>query len=224
MNSNSLPLNSSNIINKRRVIVFHGLPGVGKTTLANELRSELLNYILLSSSALREEHNLIDIFSITERKILFKLIGEAIEKVVSKGNNNIIIDCNLFIRTFRETLLVNLKNLQFDIYYFLLEANEKDLIKRLNNKIQKDNLYSKVNYSPQQILHLIKNDTDTLSQDERKLIKILFQYNTSSNKVQSNSSGSGYLEQAIKYIGIIKRKRPNIHLVSQYNQYEVQNQ
>ena len=168
-------------------ILFVGLPGTGKTTVANSLAGALPEARLISSKDVRRKNALLDIFSESQRMTLQRIIRGHLFQEVAMGNRRIIVDTNLYLEPTRKRLIQYLTELKVDVYLFHMAANESDLLSRIQMKCRADELYSPLGLSPEAILQQVATVLGDGASSSVGGVKAHFFYNTSEREIHLKS-------------------------------------
>ena len=146
------------------VIVFVGLPGTGKSTLAKLTHDQIPNSVLLSSDFIRNElfsnlskENKSLIYTDDFRQIVYYTIFTII-KLANINNSIIIIDATFTNEDNQRTLETLIKSQNAELRYILCEASESIIAQRLHTRSKDSSLSDadfsiylklKQNYNPQ---------------------------------------------------------------------------
>ncbi len=166
------------------VILFEGLPGVGKTHTAKELALKISNSKLISSKQIRMETGLKDIFSEDQKMSVYDIILNQVSESLYRGERRIIIDGNFLKNKQRDKFFSLFKKLKVDVYYFNITANHNDIVARINEKLKKDELYRELNISTEDVLNQVNKEHQKLTSIERTLIDATINYNTSQKELK----------------------------------------
>lgn len=164
-------------------MIFEGLPGSGKTTAAVRLSKWMPDAKLISSKDIRLKTRLTDIFSESQRVIVYDILIGQLTEQICKGTRGLIIDGNLMLHVQRDRIFTLLRKMKIDIYYFHMQAKSEDLLFRIDKKCHSDPLYLNLNKPPEEILSSVKKIEQELSRVEKELIGVIVEYDTSDSKM-----------------------------------------
>lgn len=114
------------------IIIICGLPGVGKTTLANEL-SNLINAVVLSTDKIRKELLEYPNYDEDEKRLIYDILL-LIAKYLHNAGINCILDATFNEQKSRNNIKkrLNLTNKQFKIIECI--CPEEEIISRIQNR------------------------------------------------------------------------------------------
>lgn len=164
-------------------MIFEGLPGSGKTTAAVRLSKRMPDAKLISSKDIRLKTELIDIFSESQRIIVYDILVGQLTEQICRGTRRLIIDGNLMLHAQRDRIFTLLRKMKIDVYYFHMVAKSEDLLFRIDEKCHPDPLYVNLKIPPEEILSSVRKIEQDLSRVEKELIGVMVEYDTSDSKM-----------------------------------------
>jgi predicted kinase len=114
------------------IILFCGLPGVGKTTLANEV-SGLINAVVLSSDKIRKELIPKPTYRPKEKKLIYNIFI-LVAKYLHEAGVNCILDATFNKEVFRNRVRKSLRLSAKEFCIVECVCSENIVISRLNKR------------------------------------------------------------------------------------------
>jgi predicted kinase len=123
------------------LIVITGLPGTGKTTIAEELAKEI-DAIVFSTDKIRKKIFQKPVYNEEDKKIVYNQLFLETNKYLAKGKN-VILDGTFYTKSLRQRAKEVGKSLSNNVYFIYCETPEEILKKRIENRKDK---YSDADY------------------------------------------------------------------------------
>lgn len=154
------------------ILIICGLPGVGKTTLANSI-APLIQATILSTDKIRKELFLQPSYSKRERELVYDVMI-LIAKYLHKSNINCILDATFNLEKSRQEIKKTLKLSKNE--FFIVECSCPELLVQSRLKNRKDeysdadfSIYKKMQkiYEPVKMNHFDINSSDSPEKNAR---------------------------------------------------------
>jgi predicted kinase len=109
------------------IILFSGLPGVGKTSLANEM-APLINAVVLSTDKLRKELISKPTYTKEEKKLIYDVMLLVARYLHNEGSVNCILDATFNTEESRRTAVEKLANVSSEQIYIVECVCPEDIV------------------------------------------------------------------------------------------------
>jgi predicted kinase len=109
------------------IILFSGLPGVGKTSLANEL-APLINAIVLSTDKIRKELISRPTYTKEEKKLIYNVMLLVARYLHNAAGGNCVLDATFNTEESRRTAKAKLANVSSDQIYIVECVCPEDIV------------------------------------------------------------------------------------------------
>ncbi|NYT04232.1 MAG: ATP-binding protein [Candidatus Methanofastidiosa archaeon] len=124
------------------LIVITGLPGTGKTTIAEELAKKI-DAIVLSTDKIRKTIFEKPVYNEEDKRIVYNELFSQTSKSLSKGKN-VILDGTFYTKALRKRAKEVGELFGKNVYFVYCETPEEILKERIENRLDK---YSDADYS-----------------------------------------------------------------------------
>lgn len=185
-------------------LLLDGMPGVGKTTIAQHLSRHLPESVIVSSSELRMKHDLRNLLSDSHRARLHEIILKLIDDEVLLSANWLILDVNLMDSASRLRIIERLTSRHVSVCFFHITASEVDIAERTKNKFNTKPMFTRDYLDESDIISFVRNRMEPLQGSERDMLNIYVHYDTSQQAILYDVADDTFLGTAVTLVQLLE--------------------